>query len=74
MKKNDQRIHKYLGNIIDTLPTKCDDQARELLIILQFMDLGDELEGKAFEICVNMEKTVYTHPGKTAISVHFFMG
>jgi len=38
------------------------------------MDLGVELEGKAFEICVNMEKTVYTHPGKTAISVHFFMG
>ncbi|NLG17601.1 MAG: hypothetical protein GX556_09760, partial [Fibrobacter sp.] len=52
MKKNEQRIHKYLGNIIDTLPTKCDDQARELLIILQFMDLGVELEGKAFEICV----------------------
>lgn len=25
-------------------------------------------------LIVNMEKTVYTHPGKTAISVHFFMG
>ena len=62
MKKNDQRIHKYLGNIIDTLPTKCDDQARELLIILQFMDLGDELEGKAFEICVNIWEKLGKQP------------
>ena len=42
MDKNDPRIHRYVEKIIDTLPTKCDDQLRELLIILQRMELNDD--------------------------------
>lgn len=62
MEKNDQRIHKYLGKIIDTLPTKSDDQLRELLIILQRMDLEDEYEGRVFDICVNSWKKIGKQP------------
>ena len=32
MEKNDQRICRSIEKIIDTIPTKSDDQARELLI------------------------------------------
>ena len=52
MDKNDQRIHGYVKKIIDTLPTKSDDQLRELLIILQRMEFNDDYEGKLFDICV----------------------
>ncbi len=54
MEKNDQRIHKYVEKIIDTIPTKCDEQVRELLIILQRMELTDYSEGKLFDICINI--------------------
>ena len=54
MDKNDRRIHSYVEKIIGTLPTKCDDQLRELLIILQRMELSDDYEGKLFDICVNI--------------------
>lgn len=54
MEKNDQRIQRYVEKIIDILPAKSDDQLRELLIILQRMELGDDSEGKLFDICVNV--------------------
>ena len=58
MDKNDQRIHKYIKKIIDTLPDKPDNQLRELLIILQRMNLGDEYEGKLFDICAKIWEKV----------------
>jgi hypothetical protein len=62
MDKNDQRIHKYVEKIIDTLPTKCDDQLRELLIILQRMEISDDYEGKLFDICVNIWEKIGKQP------------
>jgi hypothetical protein len=62
MDKNDQRINKYVEKIIDTLPTKSDDQLRELLIILQRMELRDECEGKLFDICVNIWEKIGKQP------------
>jgi len=62
MDKNDQRINKYVEKIIDTLPTKSDDQLRELLIILQRMELKDQYEGKLFDICVNIWENIGKQP------------
>jgi hypothetical protein len=62
MDKNDQRINKYVEKIIDSLPTKSDDQLRELLIILQRMELSDEYEGKLFDICVNIWEKIGKQP------------
>ena len=62
MDKNDQRINKYVEKIIDTLPTKSDDQLRELLIILQRMELKDHYEGKLFDICVNIWENIGKQP------------
>ena len=60
MDKNDQRIHKYTKKIINTLPSKPDDQLRELMIILQRMEINDDYEGKLFDFCV----TVWKNTGK----------
>ncbi|MCK9617614.1 MAG: hypothetical protein M0R21_07230 [Lentimicrobiaceae bacterium] len=62
MDKNDRRIHRYAEKIIDTLPTKCDNQLRELLIILQRMELNDDYEGKLFDICVNIWEKIGKQP------------
>ena len=62
MDKNDKRIDKYVEKIIDTLPNKSDNQLRELLIILQRMELRDNYEGKLFDICVNIWEKIGKQP------------
>lgn len=62
MDKNDHRIHRYVKKIIDTLPTKCDDQLRELLIILQRIELSEDYEGRLFDICVNVWEKIGKQP------------
>jgi hypothetical protein len=58
MEENDPRIQGYLKKIIDTISDKNDDQQRELLIILQKMEINEELEGLLFNHCVTVwEKT-----------------
>jgi hypothetical protein len=54
MVKNDHRITGYIDQIIETLPSKSDNQLRELLMILQRMKLSDDYTGKLFDICVNI--------------------
>jgi hypothetical protein len=62
MDKNDQRVHKYIDKIIDALPTKSDDQLRELLIILQRMELSGDQEGKLFDLCINTWEKIGKQP------------
>lgn len=62
MDKNDYRLQRYLKKIIDTLPTKNDDQLRELLLILQRMEINDDYEGELFSICVNVWERIGKKP------------
>ncbi len=62
MEKNDLRLRRYVEEIIDTLHTKSENQLRELLIILQRMELNDHNEGKLFDICVNIWKKIGKKP------------
>jgi hypothetical protein len=62
MDKNDQRIQRHVEKIIDALPTKSDNQLRELLIILQRMELRNDCEGKLFDICVSIWKKIGKQP------------
>lgn len=58
MEKNDKRIRKYVKNIINILPNRKDNQKRELLKILEQMEIKEEFEGLLFNHCVNVwEKT-----------------
>jgi hypothetical protein len=60
MEKNDQRIQRFVKNIIETISDKNNDQQRELLIILQQMEINKELEGLLYNHCVTVwEKITY---------------
>lgn len=58
MRKNDKRVSKYLKQIIDVLPERKDNQQRELLMIIQRMELSDEYEGQLFDSCVEIWKQI----------------
>jgi hypothetical protein len=52
IEKNDKRIQKYLKDFIQVLPTRVDSQKRELMKILEMMEIPDELEGLLFDQCM----------------------
>lgn len=54
MVKNDQRFEKYIDKIIKSIDGKNDGHQRELLKILQNLELNDEQEGLIFDICMNI--------------------
>lgn len=54
MDKNDKRVSKYVNKIIDILPERKDNQQRELLKILQRMELNDKHEGQLFDSCTKI--------------------
>jgi len=62
MEENDKRVHGYLKRIIDTISTKNDDHQRELLIILQKMEISEALEGSLFNHCVTVWEKIGKKP------------
>lgn len=58
MTKNDKRIQKYIKEIITVLPKRKDNQKRELLKIIEQLELKEAYEGILFDYCVSIwEKT-----------------
>jgi hypothetical protein len=62
MKKDDPRIRGYIPAIIDALPAKADGHRRELLKILQEMELNDEQQGVLFNICADVWEKIAQSP------------
>ena len=62
MDKNDQRIKKHIGSIINFIPAKNDDQKRELFIILHQMELEEQYEGVLFDVCVDTWEKISKKP------------
>jgi len=58
MENNDQRVIKYVKDIIDCLPSKNDQQQRELFIILQKMKINEAYEPLLFNICIDVWKKI----------------
>lgn len=54
IEKNDQRILPYTEQIIDAIGIMQDGHQRELLKILQKIELIDEQEGRLFNICLEL--------------------
>ncbi len=54
MDKNDKRISNHIKKIIDILPERQDNQQRELLMVLQRMELETKNEGKLFDSCAKI--------------------
>lgn len=62
MEKNDARILPYVKGFIDALESRKDNQLRELLMILERMELSEEYEGRLFDVCVNVWKEIGKKP------------
>lgn len=60
--KNDQRVRKSVKKIIDIIPKRKDNLQRELLIVLQQMEIKADYEGKLFDICVDIWEKVDKNP------------
>jgi hypothetical protein len=54
MEINDIRLQNHVKKIIDILPETSGSQQRELLNILQRMEISPEYEGKLFDVCVKI--------------------
>lgn len=52
MDQNDIRIRKYVKQIVNVLPNRNDSQKRELLKILEQMEIKEQYEGLLFNSCV----------------------
>ena len=62
MEKNDQRVQGHVKDLIDSIPTKNDNEQRELFLILQKMELNEELDGILFNICVSVWEKINKKP------------
>lgn len=62
MEKNDARIKDHIPAIVSVIKNRPDGQQRELLKILQLMELDEEMEGLLFETCVSVWEKVHKQP------------
>ena len=62
IEENDQRLQGYANRLIDAIPSKSDEQQRELFIILQKMELNEESVGFLFNTCVNVWEKIHKKP------------
>lgn len=62
VEKNDKRIRKHVGKIIKTIPKRQDSQQRELIILLEKMELGSANEGLLYDICSEIWKQPSKNP------------
>ena len=62
MEANDPRIDEFIPGIIEALPAKKEGHRRELLKILLKSDIGEELEGRLFDICTRMWEQISSRP------------
>ena len=62
MEKNDKRIQPYIQTILDILPHRKDNQKRELLKILQQMEIDEDQEGLLFDYCVSLWEQINKKP------------
>jgi hypothetical protein len=62
MEPNDERISPYIDKMIDILLFRKDGQARDLLMVLQKMDIPEEVEGKLFDISITLWEQIGKQP------------
>lgn len=68
MKEQDSRLQPYIAEIIDAIVGKKDGHQRELLRILERLDIPEEQEGILFDVCMN----VWEQTGKIPWGSCFF--
>lgn len=73
MEENDQRIQKYIKEIINSLKSKNDGHQRELLKILLQMELNKKYEGLVFNICLDVWEQLNKNPSVRFTALKFII-
>ena len=73
IEENDDRIKKYIRNIVDTLETKDDGHQRELLKILLKLELNEEYESILFDHCMNIWEGINKSPSVRVNALKFII-
>lgn len=74
-KKQDARLQPYLSNFINIVEKKEEGHQREILKLIQKMDVDEDNEGKLFDICMTIWETIGKTPSvritafKTLVSI-----
>jgi hypothetical protein len=62
MEKDDPRIREHIPAIISAIKSLPDGHQRELMKILQLMELEEEHEGVLFDICASIWEKIHKQP------------
>ncbi len=62
MEVNDTRIKEYIKDIIGMIANRNDDHQRELLKILQQLEINEEYEGILFNLCATVWEKIKKKP------------
>ncbi len=73
MKVNDDRVHKYIKQIVNALVMKEDNHQRELMKILLNMDLDEDSEGRLFDHCMTIWESVNKQPSARVTAFKFIL-
>ncbi|NWF88335.1 MAG: hypothetical protein HXY50_02625 [Ignavibacteriaceae bacterium] len=73
MKKNDNRVQKYINQIVESIKTKKDGHQRELLKILFNMEIKGKHEGKLFDVCMSLWEQINKQPSIRITALKFIL-
>ena len=73
MSRNDSRIFGFIDRLIEQLPTLKEGHQRQTIIILLKMELGEEQEGKLFDICLNIWENIKLIPSTRITAMKFIL-
>lgn len=73
MEENDARVRKHVNRIIRTIPERADGHQRELLKILQRMDLSESQEGRLFDVCMTLWESIGGSPSNRITAFKFIV-
>jgi hypothetical protein len=62
LEENDPRIKDHIQRILKAIPEKKDGHQRELLKILEKMQISEEEEGYLFDLCVSIWERIHKQP------------
>lgn len=62
MEQNDGRLQPYVGQMIALLPCVEESQQRELLMVLQRLEIAEEHQGRLFDECVRIWEALGKRP------------
>jgi len=62
IENDDQRIQKFVNEIITAIDSKKDGHQRDLINILLLMNLDEEQESDLFNVCVNIWESIHKIP------------